>query len=311
MITYDYYRIFYYVAQYKSFTRAAEALHNNQPNITRCMNNLESELNCTLFLRSNKGITLTPEGKRLYEHVAIAYEQLSLGEDEIRQNRDLENGLVSIGASENALRLLLLPVLERFHEQYPHVRIRIFNHSTPQAILALESKVVDFAAVTSPLTIQKPLHKTHLASYREILIGGTKYKELASQIRSLNDLSGIPVIGLADGTGTRELYHRYFLSHGLMFAPDMEAATTDQMLTLVKSELGIAFLPQSMAQDALARGEIVQLHLQEIIPQRSICLVYDHHRPLNTAARKFQQMLTKAAPKTPGTQITAGPFPAN
>ena len=34
MITYDYYRIFYYVAQYKSFTRAAEALHNNQPNIT-------------------------------------------------------------------------------------------------------------------------------------------------------------------------------------------------------------------------------------------------------------------------------------
>ena len=59
MITYDYYRIFYYVAQYKSFTRAAEALHNNQPNITRCMNNLESELNCTLFLRSNKGITLT------------------------------------------------------------------------------------------------------------------------------------------------------------------------------------------------------------------------------------------------------------
>ena len=299
MITYDYYRIFYYVAQYKSFTRAAEALHNNQPNITRCMNNLESELNCTLFLRSNKGITLTPEGKRLYEHVAIAYEQLSLGEDEIRQNRDLENGLVSIGASENALRLLLLPVLERFHEQYPHVRIRIFNHSTPQAILALESKVVDFAAVTSPLTIQKPLHKTHLASYREILIGGTKYKELASQIRSLNDLSGIPVIGLADGTGTRELYHRYFLSHGLMFAPDMEAATTDQMLTLVKSELGIAFLPQPMAQDALARGEIVQLHLQEIIPQRSICLVYDHHRPLNTAARKFQQMLTKAAPKCP------------
>ena len=114
MITYDYYRIFYYVAQYKSFTRAAEALHNNQPNITRCMNNLESELNCTLFLRSNKGITLTPEGKRLYEHVAIAYEQLSLGEDVIRQNRDLENGLVSIGASENALRLLLLPVLERF-----------------------------------------------------------------------------------------------------------------------------------------------------------------------------------------------------
>ena len=65
------------------------------------------------------------------------------------------------------------------------------------------------------------------------------------------------------------------------------------MLTLVKSELGLAFVPEPMAKDLLARGELVQLHLQEIIPTRSICLVYDHHRPLNTAARKFQQLLTE------------------
>ena len=102
MITYDYYRIFYYVAQYKSFTKAAAALGNNQPNITRCMNNLEAELDCKLFLRSNKGVLLTPEGHKLYEHVAIAFEQLALGEEAIIRNRDLENGLISIGASENA-----------------------------------------------------------------------------------------------------------------------------------------------------------------------------------------------------------------
>ena len=54
MITYDYYRIFYFVAQYHSFTKAAEILKNNQPNITRCMNNLESELGCKLFIRSHQ-----------------------------------------------------------------------------------------------------------------------------------------------------------------------------------------------------------------------------------------------------------------
>lgn len=52
-------------------------------------------------------------------------------------------------------------------------------------------------------------------------------------------------------------------------------------------------MPEPMAAPLLASGELVQLHLQEIIPSRSICLVYDHHRPLNTAARKFQQLLTK------------------
>ena len=68
-INYDYYRIFYVVAQCRSFTRAAEVLKNNQPNITRCMKNLEQELGCRLFLRSNRGVTLTPEGQRLYRRV--------------------------------------------------------------------------------------------------------------------------------------------------------------------------------------------------------------------------------------------------
>ena len=61
-VPYDYYRIFYYVAQHKSFTKAAEALGNNQPNITRCMNNLEQDLGCKLFIRTNRGISLMPEG---------------------------------------------------------------------------------------------------------------------------------------------------------------------------------------------------------------------------------------------------------
>ena len=58
-ITYDYYRIFYYAAKYKSFSKAAEILMSNQPNITHFMNNLENQLGCRLFIRSNRGVTLT------------------------------------------------------------------------------------------------------------------------------------------------------------------------------------------------------------------------------------------------------------
>ena len=89
MSTYDYYRIFYHVAQQHSFTKAAEVLHNNQPNITRCMNNLETELGCHLFVRSNRGVSLTPEGQKLFNHVAIAFEQLELGETELKRDQSL------------------------------------------------------------------------------------------------------------------------------------------------------------------------------------------------------------------------------
>ena len=78
-MTLDYYRIFYYVARYKSFSNAAEMLGSNQPNITRCMNILENELDCKLLIRSHKGIQLTTEGEHLFRHVAIAIEQLTYG----------------------------------------------------------------------------------------------------------------------------------------------------------------------------------------------------------------------------------------
>lgn len=64
-ITYDYYRIFYYAAKYKSFSKAAEILMSNQPNITHFMNNLENQLGCRLFIRSNRGVTLTREGEAI------------------------------------------------------------------------------------------------------------------------------------------------------------------------------------------------------------------------------------------------------
>ena len=37
-VNFEYYKIFYYVAKYRNFTKAAQALENSQPNITRAMN---------------------------------------------------------------------------------------------------------------------------------------------------------------------------------------------------------------------------------------------------------------------------------
>ena len=136
-ITYDYYRIFYYVAMYKSFSKAAKVLMSNQPNITHFMNNLENQLGCKLFVRSNRGVTLTAEGEKLYQHVSVAYQHLHAAEAELAMERSMESGSITISASEIALHLLLLPILGRFHKQYPGVRLRLLNHSTPEAGIRL------------------------------------------------------------------------------------------------------------------------------------------------------------------------------
>lgn len=104
-VDWEYYKIFYYVAKYQNFTKAARVLGNNQPNITHSMNRLESQLNCVLFIRSNRGVTLTPEGEMLYSRIASAAVQIQDAEEELSASATLEHGAISISATETALNI--------------------------------------------------------------------------------------------------------------------------------------------------------------------------------------------------------------
>ena len=138
-VNYEYYRLFYYVCKYHSITRAANVLRMSQPNVTRALNRLEEQLGCKLLVRSTRGVTMTPEGEVLFAHVEIAQEQLQAGESELAGITALESGALTISASETALNVFLLDKLREFHRRYPGVRLRIANHSTPQAIRALQN----------------------------------------------------------------------------------------------------------------------------------------------------------------------------
>ena len=290
-VNFEYYKIFYYVARYKNFTKAAQALGSSQPNVTRAMNCLEQQINSTLFVRNNRGIQLTPEGEKLYIRVTAAMTQLMAAEEELADSASLSHGSISIGASETALNIFLLDKLKAFHMVNPGIRLKIYNHSTPEAVDAVKNGLVDFAVVSSPVYADSSLKTVVLHSFQEILVGGTTFTALGSQELSLAELKNYPLISLGRETTTFQFYHALFLSHGLELAPDTETATTDQILPLVKCELGLAFLPEAMAHDSIQKREIVQISLKENIPERNICMLYDCQHPLNSAARQFRKMI--------------------
>ena len=290
-INYDYYRIFYVVAQCRSFTRAAEVLQNNQPNITRCMKNLEQELGCKLFHRSNKGITLTPEGQRFYRRVAAAVEQLQLGEEEIRRDGSLESGSLSISASEAALHMILLDKLSAFRARYPGVHLRITNETTPQAIERLRSGESDFAVITAPLLTGRSLQQTELLRFAEIPVCGPAYSEMAAHGCTLAELAHCPLVCLGEGTSTYAFYQSFFNAHGQPFRVDVEAATMDQILPMVEHGLGIGFYPAKLAAPRIGRGELFCIPLELPVPERAISLVEDAARPRSTAMKTMREMI--------------------
>lgn len=287
-VNFEYYKIFYFVAKYGNFTKAARVLGNSQPNVTRAMNCLEQQLHCTLFVRTNRGIQLTPEGEKLFIRVSAAMSQIIAAEEELADSADLSHGSISIGASETALNIYLLDKLKCFHMSYPGIRLKIYNHSTPQAIDAVKSGKADFAVVTTPVEVRAPLKKVMLEPFRDVLVGGRTFTALGNQQISIEELKNYPLICLGRETMTFQFYNRLFFSYGLELVPDTEVATTDQILPLVKCELGLAFMPKAMAQEAIQRKEIVQIPLREEIPERNVCMVYDSRRPLSAAARQLK-----------------------
>lgn len=288
----EYYRIFYYVAKYQNFTKAARALENSQPNITRAMNLLEQEIHCTLFIRTNRGVRLTPEGEKLFVRVSAAMEQFQAAEEELHDSSGLEHGTVAIGASETALNIYLLEKLKEFHMEYPGIRLKIYNHSTPQAIQSVKNGEIDFAVVTTPANVEMPLKEVELYPFKEILVGGKTFTALGSQELSLAEIQNYPFICLGRETQTWKFYQQVFEQRGLELMPDTEVATTDQILPLVKNELGVAFLPEPMALGAAEKGEIVRLSLQEEIPERKVCMVYDRQHPFSAAAMELKSRIS-------------------
>lgn len=287
-INYEYYKIFYFVAKYKNITKAATILNNNQPNISRTIKLLEHELGCHLVSRSNRGITLTPEGEKLYTHVKLAVEQLQIAEDEIIKTINMQKGSITIGVSETALHIIL-PVLSLFKKKHPDIHIRIFNHLTTQALDSIKNGHVDFSILASPLKATKPLKIYPIIKFKDILIGGPSFSHIKKI--SLKELSTYPLICLKEDTMTFKFYEAFFHTYNLILRPEFEATTTDQILLMIKNDLGIGFIPEIYVKELLVKKEVYQLPLLESIPKREICFIENEQYPLSIASKEFKSLL--------------------
>ncbi len=285
-ITYDYYRIFYYVARYGSITRAAEVLLRGQPNITKTIGNLERQLGCTLFVRSKKGVTLTPEGEKLFRHVEIAFENLNKAEQEILSEQALDSGLVSVATTEIGLYGALLRAVSAFRADFPGVKLRLTSMNAPQALEAVRDGLADFAVVSLHENPGEAYRTRIIRNYRELLCCKKGYLDGAS-----DDVFAYPYISVNSSSYTYCFYQQYFSSLGMHKEPDIEVTAADQILPLIKSGMGIGFVSELLIGDALELGLVEEIELQNPPGSRNICLVENRKYSLSPAANKLVSYL--------------------
>lgn len=169
------YKVFYYVAKCGSVTKAAGELSISQPAVSQAIKQLENTLDAALFHRAAKGVRLTSEGELLYSYVAKGYEQIEMGVKKVHQMQNMELGEVRIGASDMTLQFYLLPYLEKFHEQYPGIKVIVTNAPTPETLNYLREGHIDFGIVSTPFPERPDIQMIPVREIEDVFVAGRRF----------------------------------------------------------------------------------------------------------------------------------------
>ena len=148
-INFELYKIFYEVANNGSISKGAMNLMISQPAVTQSIKTLESQLGGQLFIRTPKGVILTNEGKELYNYIKEGINYFINGTNKFMSLKNLDDGIINIGASSSISEHFLMPYLKKFHDLYPNICINIINDLTDNLLKNLINGNLDIVIISN------------------------------------------------------------------------------------------------------------------------------------------------------------------
>lgn len=290
-ISYDYYKIFYKVAECGNITEAARQLFLVQSTVSRTIQNLEQELGCCLMIRSVRGIRLTEEGNILYRHLKQAFAHITAAEEQIENRMLLNEGQIRIGASELTLSCYLLPILEGFMKRHPKIRIEL-TYATPEnAVANLNAGLLDIAVLGSPLGDVQDIYTRKLMRSDFTLIAGSKYSELKDRVVPVEELESYPFITMNKGTSVGLLLEKLSKDYGVRFNTECEVGSMPLLLSMVQLNLGIAFIPEYHLGEVQKKSGVFKVEIDRKIPNQYIYMLMSMKALVNAATLNFMTLL--------------------
>ena len=237
--------IFQVVAQTGTITAAAKELSYVQSNITARIQKLEVELNTPLFNRHNRGMRLTPEGKKL---LAYSEKILSLTNEmkKVIQSKDEPAGKLEIGTVETVIQLP--HILSAYNKKYKDVDLSLFSGVTEKLQEDVLNHKLDGAFVT-----ETELHSDLVSHdvFQEELVLISDMKET-----SLEQLKDEPFLCFSKGCGYRARLENWYKDENIQPQKVMEFGTLETILSSVTVGLGVTFVPKSAVEHLVKKGQI-------------------------------------------------------
>lgn len=240
---------FQMASRLRNITRAAERLKVSQPNITVAIKKLEAELGIQLFDRSQKQLSLTPEGAVFLSRVELALRNIQDAVLEVNDYKQLQKGTIKIGIPPMMGAYLFPKIFSSFRHQYSHLDIYLYEEGSVTIREQLERDELDFGIIiisNASTNLQLlPMSKN------QIVACVPESSPLARKdFLTAEDIAHSDIIMLKEGSFLRQTILEEMKAAGIAPNIVLESSQIITIKGLVSRGVGIAFLLDIVLEDA-------------------------------------------------------------
>ncbi|MBP3803762.1 MAG: LysR family transcriptional regulator [Oribacterium sp.] len=222
------------LAETNNITKTAQRLYTTQSALTKRVQSIEQELGCQLFIRSKKGVVLTPVTESILPHVRKIQHNLEQIRS-IAENPEGEmGGTLKVGVAVNYARYRLAETLERYIEKYPKVEVQVTARRSPDLYKELISGEANVAIIRGDY----PWAEGDVVLFEEkvCLVMGRKIEE-----KNLNDF---PFIDRTSDVGFEADVSRWMNENKIRRHTGLQINDVDSIMQMVERNIGWSILPE-------------------------------------------------------------------
>lgn len=251
---------FVYVIHYGSFNKAAEVLFLSQPSVTARIQSLERELDCRLFDRIGKQVSLTDEGRRFLPYAQQLLQTFQKSKIQLKQKRTLPNEL-RIGCTVSVSNYIIPEFVPKMKRKYPDVNFKLTTATTEDIVNKVLNRELDVGFVRNishPNLLSTKVYEDPIRLYVY-----EDHSFIGSSVVSIEEIGEHPLVFFECGSLDWMRIHRLFAS---MSQPPNIEFQTDNLETakkLVLQRVGIAFLPSLCVEQEVRENRLFPIEFPE------------------------------------------------
>ncbi len=289
-------RIFEAVAQYESYTRAAEKLFMTQPAISMKIKQMEEDSGLSLFERQGKKMCLTATGRELLRYASRVLQAHNDMLGVMKELKGTKGGhlIISVATTANYFVAQLLAEFSKIHDD---INITLDVTNRHHLLDQLENYEPDMVIMGEPPK-GCGLHSQRLMENPLVVIATPTHPFAHTpQLLSLETVLAERFILREKGSGTRSAIERHIHKYNTSCKNTIEMRSNETIKHAVEAGLGLGIVSLHTIQPELESGRLVILNVENFPIRRYWHIVMRKSKKLSPIAHEFRKFVMKEAPR--------------